>query len=81
MAAKYSSIDEFEISKRLRPYGIRPSLIRIGKKVGKGYWAKDFTDALARYVPDADVEARMKEVERENKLWDEQEELDAAEAG
>ncbi|HXC34777.1 MAG TPA: DUF3631 domain-containing protein [Candidatus Acidoferrales bacterium] len=81
MAAKYSSIDEFEISKRLRPYGIKPSLIRIGKKVGKGYWAKDFTEALARYVPDADVEARMKEVERENKLWDEQEELEAAEAG
>ncbi|HEX3628372.1 MAG TPA: DUF3631 domain-containing protein [Verrucomicrobiae bacterium] len=79
MAAKYESIDEMEISKRLRPYGIKPSLMRIGKDVGKGYSAEDFSDALARYVPAADLEARLQEVNREDKLWNELDEIEAAE--
>ena len=39
----------------------------------RGYLAEDFSDALARYVPKADVEARMQEIKRQGKLWAEAE--------
>ncbi|HEV2330886.1 MAG TPA: DUF3631 domain-containing protein [Verrucomicrobiae bacterium] len=78
MASKYESINELEISKRLRPYGIKPFLIRMGKKVGKGYSSDDFSDAIARYVPKAELEARLQEIEREDKLWNELDEIQAA---
>ena len=76
LAAKYSALDECRLSDMLRPYGIKSATIRMGKKVGRGYFSEDFSDALARYVPTADVEARIQEVERQCKLW---EEVDAEE--
>jgi hypothetical protein len=70
-ALKDPSINEQKISELLRAYGIRPSPCRIGHEVARGYKPEDFTDALKRYVPKADLEARIQEVERQNKLLDE----------
>jgi hypothetical protein len=68
---KDPAINESKISELLRAYGIKPSPCRIGKEVARGYTPQDFTDALKRYVPKADLEARMQEVEHQNKLLDE----------
>lgn len=67
-ALKDSAIDESRISEILRPYGIRPATVRIGKKVGRGYIHDDFNDALARYVPPGHVQARLDEMERRSQL-------------
>jgi hypothetical protein len=72
---KDSAINELKISDLLRPYGIKPSLIRMGKQVARGYTREDFSEALARYVPKAEVEARIKQKEKEEKLFAEAEEF------
>ena len=66
---KYSAIDEYGISQALRPYGIKPTTFRIGKEVNKGYVGEEFVDTLARYVPAAEVEARLQEMHQKRKLW------------
>jgi hypothetical protein len=58
-----ASINEYHISKILRPYGIKPVSIRIGKEVRQGYHAADFHEALKRYVSVADIEARMERIQ------------------
>jgi hypothetical protein len=63
-ALKYASINEYRISQILRPYGIKPSTIRIGKEVNKGYNVSQFHEAITRYVPEADAEAQAKELRR-----------------
>ena len=68
---KDPTIDEYKISELLRAYGIKPSPCRIGKQVARGYTPEDFFDALKRYVPRADLDARTREVERQHKLLDE----------
>ncbi|HTR41173.1 MAG TPA: DUF3631 domain-containing protein [Pseudomonadales bacterium] len=55
---KYSSINEYYISKTLRQYHIKPINIRIGKEVHRGYLGIDFREALHRYVSEADKHAR-----------------------
>ncbi|HEV2329573.1 MAG TPA: DUF3631 domain-containing protein [Verrucomicrobiae bacterium] len=76
-ALKDSSIDENKIAQLLRPYGIKPSLCRIGAQVARGYSIEQFADAIARYVPETDLAARMREIERENKLFEEADEIAA----
>ncbi len=76
---KDSTIDECRISDILRPYGIKSSTFRIGKEVGRGYVGADFTEALARYVSQADVEARLQEIERRSRLRKEVEAEEEAE--
>ena len=61
---KYSSIDEYQISKTLRPYGIKPGCIRIGREVTKGYHATDFREAVTRYVSEADRELHIQKMTR-----------------
>ncbi len=68
MALKDSAIDEFQIAKILRPYGIKPSTIRVGKEVNKGYASADFREALTHYVPKADIEARVQELKHRSEL-------------
>jgi hypothetical protein len=68
---KYSSINEYHISKTLRQYGIRPVNIRIGSQVHRGYLAADFTAAVIRYVSEADREKHLQELRRR---WDLQKE-------
>jgi uncharacterized protein YpuA (DUF1002 family) len=59
---KYSSLNEYRIAQILRYYGIKSANIRIGSEVGKGYNASDFRDAIARYVPAAEAQARIEEL-------------------
>ena len=68
LAVKYSDIDEYRVSQLLRPYGIKPTTFRIKAQLGKGYVREDFDDALARYLPKADVEARIQQMEQQKKL-------------
>jgi hypothetical protein len=71
---KYSSIDDYQISKTLRPYGIKPVCIRIGREVSQGYQSDDFRDAVTRYVSEADREVYLKGLERRVQLQREAEE-------
>jgi Protein of unknown function (DUF3631) len=59
---KYSSINEYQISKILRPYGIKPASVRIGAEVKNGYVGADFREALGRYVTPADFQARVEAI-------------------
>ncbi|HEX3626485.1 MAG TPA: DUF3631 domain-containing protein [Verrucomicrobiae bacterium] len=68
---KDPAINEHKIAEILRAYGIKPSPCRIGKVIARGYTPEDFSDALKRYVPQADLDARIQEVERQHKLFDE----------
>ena len=65
---KHSPADEYTIAKILRPYGIKPSNIRIGQDVSKGYLDVDFREALNRYVPRVNIEARLDELVRASRL-------------
>jgi putative DNA primase/helicase len=68
-ALNYLALDECRLSEILRPYGVKSSTIRIGKDVSRGYAAEDIADALARYVPKAEVKTRFEEFERTYELW------------
>ena len=67
-ALKYSAINEYEISKLLRPYGIKPASVRIGAEVKNGYAGIDFREALKRYVPKEDALARIEGLRRQAQL-------------
>jgi hypothetical protein len=67
----YLTLDECRLSEILRPYGIKSCTIRVGKDVSRGYLAEDFSEALGRYVPKADFDARMQEMHQRHKLWTE----------
>jgi hypothetical protein len=45
-------LDARALANRLRPYGIRPKVIRVGDKTPRGYERADLQDAWARYLPD-----------------------------
>ncbi|MGZ5566321.1 MAG: DUF3631 domain-containing protein, partial [Limisphaerales bacterium] len=63
------------LARVLRPYGVRPSTMRIGEAVAKGYSMDDFRPVFQRYIPRSevdDVRARFEgkspeQVEREEK--------------
>ena len=43
------------LARRLRPYGIKPRVIRIGDATARGYERADFEDAWGRYIPIPDI--------------------------
>jgi hypothetical protein len=45
-------LNQRELAKLLRPFGIRPKAIRIGESTPRGYTAADLWDAWVRYVPE-----------------------------
>lgn len=47
-----SGLDSRGLARLLKPYGVRPTSVRIGDKTPKGYRRDDLADAWARYVPD-----------------------------
>jgi hypothetical protein len=54
------------LATKLKPYDIEPHQIRIKDRVERGYWARDFADAFARYlavpfVPDVPVTGPVQE--------------------
>jgi len=67
-AVDYGFITEHRIAQMLRPYGIRPSCIRLGREVNKGYAAADLREALNRYVPRAEIEKRSTELKQLSQL-------------
>jgi Protein of unknown function (DUF3631) len=44
-------LDARVLARRLRPYDIRPRVIRIGEETPRGYERSDFADRWARYLP------------------------------
>jgi hypothetical protein len=68
LALRGSALDEFALAKILRPYGIKPATFRIGQEVNKGYARVDFHEALRRYVPRLEIEARMKDMDHRSQL-------------
>jgi hypothetical protein len=50
-------LDDRGLANRLRPYEIKPKLIRIEGKIYRGYTKQDFHDAWLRYLPPSPVEA------------------------
>ena len=55
-------LNELLLSRALRPYGIKPTTIRVGEEVNRGYLIDDFKNSLRRYVPRVDVDARLEEI-------------------
>ncbi len=45
------------LSRRLRPYGVQPRTMWIGKAAAKGYFKDDFEEAFHRYLPYAELRA------------------------
>src|SRR6185437_301388 len=72
---KNSKIDEQSMAKLLRSYGIRPTTMRIGTEVYKGYELTDFKEALNRYVPRSEADLVFDEESRRRELgveaWEE----------
>jgi hypothetical protein len=64
-------LNEHQMARILRPYGVKPTAIRIGKEVRNGYMGEDFRDALKRYVSKEDIEARIQAIKRRWKLQEE----------
>jgi hypothetical protein len=55
--APWADLDARHLARLLKPYGIRPGNLRIGKEghpdvVLKGYKKTDFADAFSRYIPE-----------------------------
>ena len=50
-------VTDLWLAARLRPYGIRPTSIRLGELVGRGYAKEDFLEAWRRYIPLSEVQA------------------------
>lgn len=48
---KGKPLTDRQLALRLRPYNIKPKLIRIGTQVSRGYARADFYDAWRRYLP------------------------------
>jgi putative DNA primase/helicase len=67
-ALKYSTINEQRISQILRSYGIKTTTIRVGKEVARGYTVTQFKEAIKRYVPRNDFQARVEELRRRDQL-------------
>jgi hypothetical protein len=44
-------LNDIGLAKRLKGYGIKPKLVRIGEGVSRGYARQDFHDAWKRYLP------------------------------
>ena len=49
-------VTELWLSQKLRPYGVRPTMMRIGDDLGRGYEHAEFDEVFRRYIPRAEVE-------------------------
>ena len=62
---KGKTVDELWLSRQLRPYGVRPVIIRDGDRRARGYTIEQMKDTFRRYIPRADYEAFKKELVEE----------------
>ena len=44
------------LADRLRPFGVRPKVVRLGSTTARGYTRADLWDAWTRYLPSADTQ-------------------------
>jgi hypothetical protein len=44
-------LDQRGLARRLKPYGLKSKVVRVGDKTPRGYGAEDFHDAWDRYLP------------------------------
>jgi len=58
------AVNELRVAQVLRRYSIRPKPVRVGPVVGRGYKWEQFTEALERYVPKAEVAGKVDELRR-----------------
>jgi hypothetical protein len=47
---------ELWLARQLRPYGVRPRVLRIGEQIGKGYDEEDLLEVFQRYIPKSEVD-------------------------
>ncbi len=66
--SKGRAFDEIWLARQLRPYGIRPRLIRIGEDVSRGYLLEDFMDSFRRYISRTEFAALTAEMEAAEKV-------------
>ena len=53
------SLSPHQLSRLLKPYGVRSRNLRVGDKAGiKGYCMEDFSDAFTRYIPQTPLSIR-----------------------
>jgi len=50
-------LDTRGLARRLRPYGVRPHVIRLDNATPRGYERTDFGDAWGRYIPTPEITA------------------------
>ena len=55
-------ITERWLSQRLRPYGVRPRMMRIGEAQARGYLKDELADVLRRYLQQSDYDALKSEM-------------------
>jgi len=56
-------VTELWLAQQLRTYGVRPRNMRVGEKVGKGYFWEELLEVFRRYIPRSEVEEWRKEAE------------------
>lgn len=61
-------VSELSIAKVLRNYGIRPTTVRMGPDVSRGYKWEQFREALEHYVPKKEVQSKLAELKEMNAL-------------
>jgi hypothetical protein len=55
-------INEVWLAQQLRPYRIRPRIVRIGETVSRGYYLNDFMDSFRRYISHTEFSALRAEI-------------------
>ncbi len=50
------ALTETWLAQQLRPYGVKPRLIRIGEDVARGYLQEDLMETFRRYIPKSEWE-------------------------
>ncbi len=55
---------ELWLASQLRPYGIRPSMLRIAGTIRRGYAANDFLEPLRRYISPSELDPLLGEPQR-----------------
>jgi hypothetical protein len=57
-------VTELWLARQLRPYGVRPRILRIGDQIGKGYAQEDLLEVFQRYMPRVELDDLKQENER-----------------
>ena len=53
------AITELWLAQQLRPYGIRPRMLRLAGKLSRGYAMEECMEAFRRYIPRSEGDALL----------------------